>query len=103
MILRASVLVLFCVMISACKSDTIYTPKPKMFPRIIFPEQSYDQFKLDVCNFTFEKPAYSKIKTGIKFFGEDSSNPCWFDLELDEFRGAIHFSYNPIKHIRMTR
>jgi gliding motility-associated lipoprotein GldD len=68
-----------------------------MYPRIVYPVQSYDKFLLEACNFTFQKPSYAKIKTGIKFFNEESSHPCWFDLELENFNGSIHFSYNPIE------
>jgi gliding motility-associated lipoprotein GldD len=81
----------------SCVNEQVNTPKPRMYPRVIYPEQTYNKFLLDVCNFTFEKPAYAKVKTGIKFFNETSSHPCWFDLELEEFQGAIHFSYNPIE------
>ena len=97
MLMRSLSLILVGLMFYACQTDKVYSPKPKMFPRVIYPEQSYDKFLLDVCNFTFEKPAYSTVKTGIKFFGEKSSHPCWFDLELHDFNGAIHFSYNPIE------
>ncbi|MDF1694835.1 MAG: hypothetical protein P1U56_03350 [Saprospiraceae bacterium] len=62
----------------------------------MYPTQSYEPFLLDVCNFTFQKPTYSTVKTGIKFFDEKASHPCWFDLELKDFNGSIHFSYNKI-------
>lgn len=94
--MRPLIFVLAVILFCSCGEERVYSPKPKMFPRVIFPDQTYDEFKLDVCNFTFEKPGYAKIKTGISFFGEKSSHPCWFDLELEEFKGALHFSYNPI-------
>lgn len=83
-------------MLFSCKENQTNTPKPKMYPRVDFPEQSYEPFLLDVCNFTFQKPAYTEVKTGIKFFDEESSHPCWFDLDLAAFNGSIHFSYNQI-------
>ncbi len=95
--MRVLVLSLILVLIYSCSSDQVNTPRPRMYPRVIYPEQGYDSFVLDACNFTFEKPAYAKVKTGINFFGEKSSHPCWFDLELEAFNGSIHFSYNPIE------
>lgn len=91
----------WCLMIGliySCGEDQVNTPKPRMYPKVNYPEQSYSPFLLDVCNFTFDKPSYAKVKTGISFFGEKSSDPCWFDLELAEFNGTIHFSYNPIEN-----
>ena len=84
------------LLLFSCGEELVKTPKPRMYPRVIFPKQAYEPFLLDVCNFTFEKPAYAKIKSGIEFFGEKSSHPCWFDLQLEDFGGAIHFSYNSI-------
>ena len=97
MIVRSLLLSLIVLVLYSCVDEQVNTPKPKMYPRIIYPDQIYDQFLLDVCNFTFEKPMYAKVKTGIKFFNEESSHPCWFNLELEDFNGSIHFSYNPIQ------
>ena len=95
--MRSLLFSLIVLVLYSCVDDQVNTPKPRMYPRIIYPEKGYDQFLLDVCNFTFEKPAYADVKTGIKFFNEESSHPCWFDLELKEFNGSIHFSYNSIQ------
>ncbi len=96
--MRILVLSLVMLMFYSCGEDRISTPKPRMYPRVIYPVQEYNPFELDACHFTFDKPAYAKIKTGISFFGEKSSHPCWFDLELEEFNGSIHFSYNAIEN-----
>ena len=97
MIMRSLIISLIALTLYSCVEEQVNTPKPRMYPRIIYPTQSYDHFLLDICNFTFEKPEYAKVKTGIKFFDEESSHPCWFDLELEDFKGSIHFSYNPIQ------
>ncbi len=95
--LRILIFGLILVLMNSCGAEQVNTPKPRMYPRVIYPDQSYDAFLLDACSFSFEKPAYAKVKTGISFFGEKSSHPCWFDLELEEFKGSIHFSYNRIE------
>lgn len=95
--MRLVVLSFILILLYSCGADQINTPKPRMYPRVIYPDQNYDPFLLEACNFTFQKPAYAKVKTGIRFFGEESSHPCWFDLELEAFKGSIHFSYNPIE------
>ena len=96
MMIRIFILFIAIIMISACNGDRVPTPKPRMFPKVEYPKQSYEDFTLEACNFTFKSPAYSEVKTGIKFFNEESAHPCWFDLQLDVFKGSIHFSYIPI-------
>ncbi|MEM9548840.1 MAG: hypothetical protein AAGA77_22840 [Bacteroidota bacterium] len=94
--MRVLIAILISIVLYSCEGDQIHSPKPRMYPRVDFPSQTYDAFLLDACNFTFQKPAYAKVKTGIKFFGEESSHPCWFDLDLGDFNGSMHFSYIPI-------
>ena len=42
----------FLIPFSSCKD---YTPKPKAYPRIIYPERAYKQIEAD-CPFSFEIP-----------------------------------------------
>ena len=98
--MRSLLLGLISLILYSCTYEQVNTPKPKMYPRVIYPSHIYETFKLDVCNFTFEKPVYANVKTGIDFFEERSSHPCWFDLELKDFNGSIHFSYNEIENAK---
>ena len=84
------------LLLASCFEGQVNTPKPRMYPRVIYPQKAYDTLDLEACNFTFEKPAYTQVKTGIDFFGEKSAHPCWFDLEFEDFNGSMHFSYNSI-------
>jgi len=95
--MRIIIAIFISTLLYSCGGDQVISPKPRMYPRVIFPEQSYDAFEFEACNFIFQKPSHAKIKTGIKYFEEESSHPCWFDLELDAFNGSIHFSYIPIE------
>ncbi len=94
---KGLILILMIIMIYSCKEDGVYTPKPRMFPRVDFPEREYDKFDFEACHFTFQKPTYAKIKTGISFFGEKAKDPCWFDLEIEQLNTSIHFSYTKIE------
>ena len=42
----------------ACNTD--YTPKPKAFIKLDFPEKVYEKLNVD-CPFIFEFPVYSKL------------------------------------------
>ena len=90
------IVVLMVVLMYSCKEDRVYTPKPRMYPRVEFPERGYDDFDFEACHFTFQKPTYAKVKTGITFFEEKAKDPCWFDLEIEELKTSIHFSYTSI-------
>ena len=71
----------------ACNTD--YTPKPKAFIKLDFPEKVYE--KLDVsCSFIFEFPVYSQpLKK------EDN---CSMELSFPLQDGVLHMSYYPIKN-----
>ena len=66
----------------ACNTD--YTPKPKAFIKLDFPEKVYE--KLDVsCSFIFEFPVYSKL---LK-----KENSCSMDLSFPMQNGVLYLSY----------
>lgn len=95
--IRIAVFFILASVLYSCKEERVYSPKPRMFPRIEFPSKSYEEFKFDACNFTFQKPEYATVKTGIKFFGQKAEHPCWFDLEIEKLNTSLHFSYTEIQ------
>lgn len=94
---RGLIFILLLTLMYSCKEEGVYTPKPRMFPRVDFPERAYEEFDYESCYFTFQKPKYASIKTGITFFGEKAKDPCWFDLEIERLNASIHFSYTKIE------
>ena len=68
-----------------------YTPKPRGYYRIDFPQKKYKQFVSD-CPYVFEYPEYSIIKN------DESPNtePCWINVEFPGYNGSIHVSYKSI-------
>ena len=70
----------------ACKHS--YTPKPRGYFRIDFPEKKYTYYESD-CNYRFEYPVYGKI-TEIP---DPVSEPCWINIEFPQFRGKIYITY----------
>ena len=73
-----------------------FTPKPRAFPKIDFPEKTYQAFDANYCEFSFEYPAYSKILQDTTYFDEKPLHPCWFDIYYPAFDSRIHFSYYPV-------
>ena len=92
-----NVLLIFLLGLIGCKDSGVFTPKPRMYPKINFPERSYKTFNESYCNMEFEVPAYAETNQEKTFFDEEPVHPCWFDLEIPSLNGRLHFSYYPIE------
>ena len=90
-------LILICIsLITACGNQGIDNPKPRVFPKVHYPERGYVLFDSENCPFTFEIPVYSIVDQDKHFFGEDPLHICWFDVVIPIFDARIYFSYSPI-------
>ena len=69
----------------ACNQS--YTPKPKGFARIDFPEKNWSLSDID-CPFDFQKPSYLRVI--------EKKENCWFDLYFEQFNGTLHMSYKEV-------
>ncbi len=98
MIKKYSLFIVFAivivVIISSCEKT--YTPKPKSYPRVIYPEHRYQMYSNEFCPFTFEYPTYAFVNKDSMFFGEKLQNKCWFNIEYPQFSGTIHVTYEDI-------
>lgn len=77
--------------IVGCESE--YTPKPKGYYRITFPEKKYQVYS-SACNFNFEYPTYARIVKDTFPRAED----CWMNLEFPDFNGTLHLSYKKVNN-----
>lgn len=87
---------LFLILIFVACGEPDYTPKPRAYPKVNYPEKAYDKFDESYCNFTFEKPTYAKVVQDTLFFDEKPESECWFDLVIPSLSGKIHCSYREI-------
>ena len=77
---------------SSCE-EKIYTPKPRGYYRITFPEKKYQ--KLDsIFPYTFEYPVYSKI---TRDKGEEDE-PNWINITFPKLNAKIYISYKDISN-----
>ncbi len=72
--------------------DEEFIPKPKGYFRIALPEKQYQVFAPPDCPFTFEIPAYSEIVRDT----DEKAEPCWMDLNFDQFKGTLYLSYKEV-------
>lgn len=82
-----STIISLSLLVASCAD---YTPKPGAFPRIYYPERTYETITVD-CPFSFDVPTYSKL---IAYTRE--AEPCWYDLQYPQFNATLHLSYIPL-------
>ncbi len=83
----------FAIIWLSCGEET-YTPKPRSFPRVAYPEKVYQNFDTNFCKFTFAYPQYAKVqRDSFNFFDNKTPTTCWFSLHIPSLNAAIYFSY----------
>ncbi len=87
------------LLLGSCKEEKVYIPKPRLYPRVDYPNRNYISFDENYCNFTFEYPDYMKIEQDTKFVHLNTPHPCWFNLSIPSLNGDIHFTYTPLKSL----
>lgn len=95
--LFSPVLALLLFLVGACREEPSYTPRPRAYPKVEYPQKAYQLFDESYCNFTFEYPRYAEIQQDTLFFGEKPAHPCWFDLFIPAFDSRLYCSYYPIE------
>jgi len=80
----------------ACDNEQTYVPKPRIYPKVVYPEKTYVNFNSESCPFKMDIPGYFEVikdrdKTDFK-----ENNECWFDLYCEALNSYIHLSYLPI-------
>lgn len=82
------VVVLF---LNSCEERKIYTPKPKGYFRIDFPEHSYNRYD-SMCPYLFEYPVYAEVKADY----DKNTEPCWFNIQFTNYNATVHISYKEV-------
>jgi gliding motility-associated lipoprotein GldD len=71
--------------------DDIYTPKPKGYFRISFPEKTYTRYD-SICPFAFDYPVYARIEKDMA----PGAEPCWININYPKLKAQIHLSYKQV-------
>ena len=91
----------FLLILMACNS--VYTPKPRGYFRIDFPEHKYQSFNLPEFPYSFEYPVYAKIIRDTSFFGDKPENPYWINVDIPRFHARIYISYKKVEGNNFTK
>lgn len=75
----------------ACGGSSDYSPKPRGFYRINFPQHAYREYN-EGCPMVFLYPTYAKLEPDMA----RGSKPCWLNMQFPDFKGTLHLSYQPV-------
>ncbi|MEN0047692.1 MAG: hypothetical protein AAF806_11590 [Bacteroidota bacterium] len=83
----------FCFL--ACE-EPVYNPKPRTYPKINYPERTYQTFEKSECDFTFEHPTYAEVTQNEGIAQSENIPDCIFDLFMPAFDSRLHCTYYQI-------
>lgn len=78
------------IFLAACTGD--FSPKPKAYPRVIYPVKQYETYVSSDCPFEFRKPVYAAVTRD----SSPQANPCWINVVFPNFNGTINLTYKEI-------
>ncbi len=87
-----------CITLIGCQDQSVPLPKPRSYPKIVYPERNFVAFEESYCDFEFQYPDYAEVSKDKYFFEEKPPHECWFDINLKPFNGALHCSYIPLRN-----
>ncbi len=92
--LKILIVITVCFLFCACNDDDeIYSPKPRGYFRIDFPEKKYKLYD-SICPYTFEIPEYTQM-VNDKHMGAE---PCWLNLEFPKFNAILNLTYKKLNN-----
>jgi gliding motility-associated lipoprotein GldD len=85
------ILFIAVIFILAACSQPATVPKPVGYPRIEFPQHSYQPYTGN-CPFTFRYPQYAEVVPDTA----KGAEPCWFNIYYPQFNARFHMSYKKV-------
>lgn len=79
--------------VSCDDEEEIFSPKPRGYFRINFPEKKYRLYD-SICPYTFEIPIYATMNQDK----HNGAEPCWLNLEFPKYRATVHLSYKVVNN-----
>lgn len=94
--MKFQLIALLIVLLFSCEGEKVAKPRPKQYPRVIWPNADFITQKLDYCDFTLDVPSYAKIVRKERVADEPSLHPCWFDIRMESIKATVYCSYYQI-------
>lgn len=87
------IIALSAAFISCEEEEEIFSPKPRGYFRINFPEKKYRVYD-SICPYKFEIPVYAQMKQDK----HNGAEPCWLNLEFPKYKATVHLSYKEVNN-----
>ncbi|MBX3241291.1 MAG: hypothetical protein KIT80_17410 [Chitinophagaceae bacterium] len=87
-------LYILSLVFTACNSN--YTPRPKGYFAIDFPQHAYQSFNQPGYPYSFDYPVYGSIARDSSFFDDNPDNPYWINVDFPGFDAKIYLSYKTV-------
>ena len=84
--------IIIILLFAACSGNHDYSPKPRGYYRIVFPEKAYQPYQA-AAPFTFQYPTYAVIEPDKNA----NAKPYWLNMQFKQFNGTLHLSYEHIE------
>lgn len=91
--MRINIIYILFIFLLAVSCNSAFTPKPKGYFKIDFPQRSYQTFNEPGFPYSFEYPVYATVSKQIDSSGQQ---PYWLNVEFKDFAGRIYLSYKSI-------
>jgi gliding motility-associated lipoprotein GldD len=86
------IVVIGFVVFSAAGCKKTFTPKPRSYFRIDFPEKKYIPYHSPECPYSFEIPVYASV---VPYRGSNPE-PGWINVVFPGYKGIIHITYKTL-------
>jgi gliding motility-associated lipoprotein GldD len=86
----------FYILLFLFSCNSVYSPKPRGYFRIDFPDHAYQLFNGTNYPYSFEYPTYANILRDTSFFGDKPENPYWINIDFPRFHARIYISYKEV-------
>jgi gliding motility-associated lipoprotein GldD len=83
-----------CLLLPACNSP--FTPKPRGYFKVPFPEKKYLLFDKPGYPYTFEYPQYANVIKDSTYFDGAAENPWWINITFPQFDATVFVSYKTV-------
>jgi gliding motility-associated lipoprotein GldD len=95
-LLSKTILYGFFLLMLAASCNSTYSPRPKGYFAISFPEKKYRLFDQPGYPYAFEYPEYANVIKDSTYFEGKPENDWWINVDFPQFNGKIYISYKEI-------
>lgn len=100
-IIPALIICSLVLLIFSCNSN--YTPRPKGYFAIPFPEHQYQSFDRPGFPYSFDYPVYSNIVRDSSYFDPSQDSAYSVNIDIPSFNARIYLSYKTIGGLSVYR